>query len=99
MNAITQAGEEFGIPPEMMERYKYRYGRFNDAMANGDTPEGAFSTALDAGGDAYVHGSVWIQYGLCGHAGRHGSYRGWTGEMGGMTADMMDAIPPGAMAV
>ncbi len=100
MNAISQAGEEFGVPPEMMEAgINAGMEAFNEALANGDTPEGAFGTALDAGGDAAD--AVMAQAGfdmdyVDMQAGME-AIEGGPGEMGGMTADMMEAIPPGAM--
>ena len=100
VNAITQAGEEFGIPPEMMEAgINAGMAAFNDAMANGDSPEGAFGTALDAGGDAadaFMDQSGFNMDFVDMQAGME-AIEGGPGEMGGMTADMMDAIPPGAM--
>ena len=91
VNAISQAGEEFGVPPEMMEAgINAGMEAFNEALANGDTPEG-FGTALDAVAMLpmllWYRPALWIML-ICRQA--------WkllksTGEMGGMTADMMEA--------
>ena len=99
-NAISQAGQDFGIPPEMIEAgLSAGMEAFNQAMANGDTPEGAFGTALEVGGEAadgvmeqagFDMDFVDMQDGMA-------IMDGGVDAMGGMNADMMGAMPPDAM--
>ena len=52
-NAIETAATDFGMPPEMLEAgMNAAQDTFNDALANGASPEEAFGSAMEAGGNA-----------------------------------------------
>ena len=89
---------DFGIPPEMIEAgLSAGMDAFNTAMANGDSPEGAFGTALDvvAAADGVMEQAGFdMDLSIC-----KLEWKSWmVGRRQGMNADMMGAMPPEAMA-